>query len=147
MKKSKIILVVVMVFAIISQSCNKDNSIWVCKPEKGLKITMNIDENGQHATIRVVPKKYVSSTHDYLFHDGQQLHLSNDTLYNIGKHGEWVGTDSNIVNPTDIVIVDGICKDNGFIITSKSENSMHLSFFGALLQYAGIVTEYDFAKN
>ena len=145
MKKSKIILVVVMVFAIISQSCNKDNSIWECKPEKGLKIILNIDENAQHANVSVRPKNFKTTNVIYLFHDGQQFYISNDTLYRIGKHGEWVGTDSSVIVPSDFVIVNGIDKYSGFVITSRSDNSMSLSYFGST--FGDAITEYVFEKK
>ena len=145
MKNSKIILVVVMVFAIISQSCNKDNSIWVCKPEKGLKIILNIDENAQHANVSVRPKNFKTTNVIYLFHDGQQFYISNDTLYRIGKHGEWVGTDSSVIVPSDFVIVNGIDKYSGFFIASRSDNSMSLSYFGST--FGDAITEYVFEKK
>ena len=149
MKKNfNTISIAILFLTIVLSSCNDTISVWECKPEKGLKITLNIDENTQYATISVRPKNFASPTgHDYLFHDGQQYYISNDTLYSIGKHGEWVGTDSSIIVHTDFVIVNGINIYSVFVITSRFDNSMSLSHFGSVPAYAGLITEYVFEKK
>ncbi|MBO7586685.1 MAG: hypothetical protein J6T13_05850 [Bacteroidales bacterium] len=141
MKKRIVIISIALLFltAVLS-GCRNTDSVWVCKPEKGLKIILNIDENAQHATVSVRPKNFVSPTNrDYLFHDDQQFHISNDTLYRIGEHGVWDGTD------TDVVFVYGISKEDGLVITSKSENSMSLYYFGST--FGNTIREYVFEKK
>ncbi len=149
MKKNNVIISIVGCFlTILLAGCNTADSMWECKPEKGLKIILNIDENAQHANVSVRPKNFVSPTsREYLFHDDQQFYISNDTLYRIGEHGEWVGTDSSVIVHTDFVMVNGIDKNSGFVITSKSDNSMSLSHFGSVHAYAGLITEYVFEKK
>jgi hypothetical protein len=149
MKKNFNSISTVILFLIILLSgCNNVDSVWVCKPEKGLKIILNIDENAQHATVNVRPKNFVSPTNrDYLFHDKQQFYIANDTLYRIGKYGEWVGTDSSVIVHTDFTVVSGIDENSGFVITSKSDNSMSLSYFGSVHAYNGLITEYVFEKK
>jgi len=147
-KKFSTISIAICFLTILLSGCYDADSVWVCKPEKGLKIILSIDESTQHATVSVRPKNFVSPTsRDYLFHDGQRFYISNDTLYRIGDHGEWNGTDSSVIVHTDIAIVNGIDKSSGFVITSKSDNSMSLSHFGITLAYAGVITEYVFEKK
>lgn len=130
----------ILFLIILLSGCNNVDSVWVCKPEKGLKIILNIDENAQHATVNVRPKNFVSPTNrDYLFHDDQQFLISNDTLYRIGEHGEWDGM--------GVVFVNGVSKLDGFVIASRSDNSMSLSYFGSVHAYNGLITEYVFEKK
>lgn len=146
MKKINIIIsTLACILTILLAGCNTTDSMWVCKPEKGLKIILNIDENAQHANVSVRPKNFKTTNVIYLFHDGQQFYISNDTLYRIGKHGEWVGTDSSVIVPSDFVIVNGIDKYSGFVITSRSDNSMSLSYFGST--FGDAITEYVFEKK
>lgn len=147
-KKINIVSIAILFLTTLLLGCNDTNSVWVCKPEKGLKIILNIDENTQHATVRVRPENFVSPTYrDYLFHDKQQFYIANDTLYRIGKYGEWVGTDSSVIVHTDFTIVSGIDDNTGFVITSRSDNSMSLSYLGSVHAYNGLITEYVFEKK
>lgn len=147
-KRIVIILIALLSLTAVLSGCRKTDSIWVCKPEKGLKIILNIDENAQHATVSIRPENFVSPTNrDYLFHDKQQYYIANDTLYRIGKHVEYVGTDSSVIVDTDFTIVNGIDENTGFVITSRSDNSMSLSYFGSVHAYNGLITEYVFEKK
>ena len=69
MKKNNVIISFVGCFlTILLAGCNTADSMWECKPEKGLKIILNIDENAQHANVSVRPKNFVSPTsREYLF--------------------------------------------------------------------------------
>lgn len=142
-KFREFIPIVMFLLTVLTCGCTSDKSVWVCKPEKGLKIILNIDEGAQYATVRVRPNNFVSPTsRDYLFHDGQQFYISNDTLYRIGYHTEWDGTDI-----TTIHTVYGVIKEDGFVITSKSDNSLSLSHFGFVPAYAYLITEYVFENK
>ena len=115
-----------------NQMLDNGKDSWVCKPEPQVTITLTFD-SGQ-VYVNTSPKDLVSSSTPsgkrYLFNDGAQYHVRNDTLF--------------FINPDP----NAPAADYGFIQTMLSSDSMKLQSFGvgfvAIYVY---VTDYLFERT